>query len=243
MKRLITGLLLVVFAGALLGGCSETVLTRGQAANVKTVGVISAIGNELTVRDIVAQDPAGSQGSLAAFGLDHYAIEQVNRLLADRYSLIPIAYQPDDFYQSEKERAVQSFLIGGVPVGQIISHRTQIPTGTTADTGLGADIYVVLLPGKAALEDVEKPLYGASLVRLAGGPNLGIVYRIIVVDGHTLQPIANVDAMADHAVDNSYWAESFAALSESQKQQIADTWKQRLDRSLKPALQKLNLLP
>ncbi|TXH37021.1 MAG: hypothetical protein E6Q98_08955 [Rhodospirillaceae bacterium] len=239
MKHLITGLLLVVFGGVLLGGCSETVLTRNQAADVKTVSVISAIGDELTVRDIVAQDPAGSQGSLAAYGLDRYAVDQADHLLADRYSLIPVTYEPSDFYQSEKERVIQSFLIGGVPVGQVIRQRTQ-PPGATA---LGADIYVVLLPGKAKLTDVDKPLYGASLIRLASGPNLGIVYRIVIVDGHTLQPIANVDTMADHTVDDSYWADSFAALSESQKQQIADTWKQRLDRTLKPALQKLNLIP
>jgi hypothetical protein len=243
MKRLFTGLLLVVFGGALLGGCSETVLTRNQAADVKTVSVISAIGDELTVRDIVAQDPTGSQGSLAAFGLDQYAVEQVGRLLADHYSLIPVTYEPSDFYQSEKERSIQSFLIGGVPIGQVIQRRTQLPTGAAADTHLGADIYVVLLPGKAKLTDVEKPLYGTSLIRLASGPNLGIVYRIIIIDGQTLLPIANVDTMADHRVDESYWADSFAALSESQKQQIADTWKQRLDRTLKPALQKLNLIP
>ena len=238
--RLMVGLFLALFGGVLLGGCSETVLTRNQAADVKTVGVISAIGDELTVRDIVAQDPAGSQGSLAAFGLDPYAVDQTGRLLADRYSLIPVTYDPSDFYQSEKERAIQSFLIGGVPIGQVIRHRTQLPTGTAA---LGADVYVVLLPGKAKLANVEQPLYGASLIRLASGPNLGIVYRILIVDGHTLQPIANVDTMADRTVDESYWADSFAALSESQKQQIADTWKQRLDRTLKPALQKLNLIP
>ena len=240
MKHLITGLLLVVFGGVLLGGCSETVLTRNQAADVKTVSVISAIGDELTVRDIVAQDPAGSQGSLAPFGLDQYAVDQTDNLLADHYNLIPVTYDPSDFYQSEKERAIQSFLVGGVPIGQVIRQRTQPSAGTAA---LGADIYLVLLPGKAKLTDVEKPLYGTSLIRLASGPNLGIVYRIVIVDGHTLQPIANVDTMADHAVDDSYWADSFTDLSESQKQQIADTWKQRLDRTLKPALQKLNLIP
>lgn len=242
MNRLIASLLLLLGGIALLG-CSETVLTRQQAAKVQTVGVISAIGDELTVRDIVAGAESGSQGSMAEFGLDQYVTEQVRVLLGARYNLIPVSYEPGDFYQTEQERAIQSYLIRGVPLGQVIRYRTQLPNGMAAGTDLGPDIYLVLLPAKAALRDVEKPLYGASLIRLANGPNLGIVYRIAVIDGHTLQPIANVDTMADHQVDASYWASSFAGLGQDQKARIAETWKQRLDRTLKPALQKLNLIP
>jgi hypothetical protein len=73
------------------------------------------------------------------------------------------------------------------------------------------------------------------------GYNLGVVYWIAVIDGHTLQFIGNVNTLSDHAIDPSLWAKNVASLTADQKQQLAAIWKKRIDLTLAPALTKLRL--
>jgi len=239
MKRVIVGLML------LLTACSETSLTRRETAEIKRIGVISAIGDELTIRNFAGRpaEQTADHGSIAELGLDPYVIAQVAAQLQGRYEIVPVTYQPAVFHQTAEEQSLHSTLIQGQPIGLVIRNQTQLPSGMDAGTGAGVDAYLVILTGRALLAASNQSLFGTSLVRLptASGDdyNLGVIYWIAVVDGHSLQPIGNVSTLSDHSVDRSLWAPTVAALSEAQKQQIAQVWKKRIDLTLEPALKKL----
>ncbi|HVJ42562.1 MAG TPA: hypothetical protein VM639_13750 [Dongiaceae bacterium] len=246
MKRLLCGLLLV-----LLSACSATTLTRQQTGEVHKIGIISAIGDELNIRSFMpdASRPDGllDRGSITDLALDAYVVEQATARLKDKYDIIPIAYQPGVFHQTETEQSLHANAVQGRSLGQVIRATTQLPTGMAAGTESSVDIYLVFLSGHAKLQNGDHSLYGTSLSRLPaadGAPsyNLGVVYWIAVIDGHTLQSIGNVNTLSDHAVDPALWADKVAALTADQKRQLAGIWQKRIDLTLAPALRKLNLL-
>lgn len=243
MKRIVVGLLLV-----LLAACSDTALTRQQTAGIKTIGVISAIGDQLTIKNIAGATAEGvpeDKGSIAELGLDQYVVDQIGAKLQDRYRVVPVAYNAAAFRQTPKEQELHASLVQGQPLGQVIRSMTELPAGMTAGTATGVDAYVVVLPSRALLKDGDHPLYGTNLVQLPGtsGPtyNLGVVYWIAVIDGHSLQPIGNVSTLSDRSVDASLWAPTVDALTAAQRQRIAEAWKKRIDLTLQQALQKLQL--
>lgn len=244
MKRIIIGLFLV-----LLAGCADTALTKQQTAEIKSIGVISAIGDELTIKNFAAATAEGApenRGSIAELGLDQYVVDQIGSKLQDRYRIVPVSYNPATFRQTPKEQSLHASIVQGRPLGQVIRSMTELPTGMTAGTATGVDAYIVVLPGRALLKAGDQSLYGTSLVQLPGtsGPtyNLGVVYWIAIIDGHTLQPIGNVSTLSDRSVDASLWAPTVDALTPAQRQQIAEVWKKRIDLTLQPTLQKLQLL-
>jgi hypothetical protein len=244
MKRLMIGLMLVVLAG-----CSETTLTRSQTQGIHKIGLISAIGDELSIRSFMpnggGQDGLLDTGSIADLGLDQYVIDQATAKLKDRYQIVPVDFQPAAFHQSQDEQALHAVVVQGRPLGQVIRSNTQLPAGMAAGAETGVDVYLVFLRGRAKLQQGDQSLYGTSLTEMPtpSGPgyNLGVVYWIAVIDGHTLQSLGNINTLSDHAVDPNLWAKQVVALTTEQKQQLAAIWKKRIDLTLAPALKRLQL--
>lgn len=243
MKRLMIGLMLV-----LLTACSETTLNHAQTGSIHKIGLISAIGDELSIRSFLS--PGGGDGlldmgSIEDLGLDQYVIDQATDQLQKRYDVVPVNFQPGSFHQTEEEQSLHADRIHGRFLGQVIRANTQLPSGLAAGTDASVDIYLVFLRGHAKLQGVDQSLYGTTLAEMPtpSGPgyNLGVVYWIAVIDGHTLQLLGNVNTLSDHAVDPSLWATHISSLTADQKQQLAAIWKKRIDLTLPPALKKLRL--
>lgn len=246
MTRLVIGLMLIF-----LSACSENTLTRQQTTEAHRIAIISAIGDELNIRSFM---PGGSRtdglidrGSVAEMALDAYVIDQTAAKLKDRYQIVPLAYQPANFHQTDQEQSLHAGAVQGHPIGQVIRATTQLPSGMAAGTDTGVDLYLVFLAGRAKLQSGDHSLGGTSLSALPADDgrrsyNLGVVYWISIVDGHTLRPIGNVSTLSDHAIDASLWADNVAALTPDQKHQLAAIWQKRIDLTLAPALKKLNLL-
>jgi len=246
-----TRLTIILFlAVACLGlGACETSLTHQQASDIHKIGVISAIGDELNIRSFMP-NAGGKDGLLDAvsvtdMALDTYVIDQVTAILKGHYEIVPVAYQPATFHQTAEERDLHAAAIQGRILGQVIRANTQLPDGMTAGTDSGVDIYLVFLSGGAKLRDGDHALSGTSLTEMPteSGPayNLGVVYWISVIDGHTLQSLGTVTTLSDHAVESSLWATSGTSLTAAQKDQLAAVWKKRIDLTLEPALKKLRL--
>jgi hypothetical protein len=245
MKRLMIGLVLV-----LLAGCSGTSLTQQQANGVHRIAVVSAVGNFLNIRSFMTSGtgPDGliDRGPVADMALDAYVVDLATAQLKSRYEVVPVAYQPGIFVQTDKERSLHANAVQGRPLGQVIRATTQLPSGMTAGTATGVDLYLVILPGDARLQTGDKTLNGTSLSELPtndGGRsyNLGIVYWIAAIDGHSLQPVGFVSTLSDHGIDAGLWASRVAALTPDQKLQLAKIWQKRIDLTLAPALKQLNL--
>jgi hypothetical protein len=245
MKRLMIGLVLVF-----LCGCSGTSLTQQQASGVHRIAIISAIGDSLNIRTFMSKDtgPDGliDHGPITDMALDAYVVDQATAKLKSRYEIVPVAYQPGVFVQTDKERSLHANVVQGHALGQVIRATTQLPTGMLAGTDSGVDLYLVLLPGDARLQSDDRVLNGTSLCELPtsdGGHsyNLGVVYWIAAIDGHSLQPVGFASTLSDHTVDPSLWASRVAALTADQKQQLARIWQKRIDLTLGAALKTLNL--
>jgi hypothetical protein len=245
MKRVMIGLMMV-----LLSACSETTLSHQQAGTIHRIGLISAIGDELSVRSfLTATGPADGlldMKSIEDLALDQYVVDQATELLKERYDVVPVTYQPGSFHQTEEEQSIHADSVRGRFLGQIIRANTELPAGMAAGTDAGVDVYLVFLSGHAKLKDGGHSLYGTTLTEMPtpSGPgyNLGVVYWIAVIDGHTLQMIGNINTMSDHSIDPSLWATQVSKLTTDQKQQLAAIWKKRIDLTLPPALTKLQLV-
>jgi hypothetical protein len=244
MKIWIVGMMLV-----LLGACSETTLTRDQTHSIHKIGLISAIGDQLSIRSFMpnggGKDGLLDQAAIDDLALDQYVIDQATAKLSGHYDIVPVSYQPGAFHQTEEEQSIHASSVSGRALGQVIRSATQLPNGMTAGTDASVDVYLVFLSGRAKLQQGDQSLYGTSLTEMPtqSGPgyNLGVVYWIAVIDGHTLQSLGNVNTLSDHAVDRSLWARNVVALTVDQKQQLAAIWKKRIDLTLAPALKKLRL--
>lgn len=245
MKRLMIGLVLV-----LLTGCSSTSLTHQQADGVHRVAVISAVGNFLNIRSFMSSGtgPDGliDRGPIADMALDAYVIDQATAKLKSRYEVVPAAYQPGVFIQTDEERSLHANAVQGRSLGQVIRATTQLPTGMTAGTETGVDLYLVILPGNAKLQSGDRTVSGTSLSELptadgGRGYNLGVVYWIAAIDGHTLQPVGFSSTLSDHSVGPDLWTSRVAALTADQKQQLTQIWQKRIDLTLGQALKALNL--
>lgn len=245
MKIWIVGMMLV-----LLSACSETTLTRDQTQSIHKIGLISAIGDELSIRSFMpnggGNDGLLDKAAIDELALDQYVTDQATAKLNGHYQVVPVTYQPGAFHQTAEEQSIHADSVNGRTLGQVIRSSTQLPTGMTAGTDASVDIYLVFLSGRAKLQQGDHSLYGTSLTEMptADGPgyNLGVVYWIAVIDGHTLQSLGNVNTLSDHAVDPSLWARNVVGLTIDQKQQIATIWKKRIDLTLAPALKKLRLV-
>jgi hypothetical protein len=245
MKRLMIGLMLV-----LLTGCSSSSLSHQQANGVHRVAVISAVGNVLNIRSFMnaGTGPDGliDRGPITDMALDAYVVDQVTAKLKSHYEIVPVAYQPGIFIQTDKERSLHANAVQGRPLGQVIRATSQLPNGMMAGTETGVDLYLVVLPGDAKLQNGDRTVSGTSLSELPADDvghsyNLGVVYWIAAIDGHTLQPVGFASTLSDHRVDTSLWASRVAALTADQKQQLAKIWQRRIDLTLAPALKELNL--
>jgi hypothetical protein len=186
------------------------------------------------------------RGPIADMALDAYVVDQATAKLKSRYEVVPVAYQPGVFSQTDKERSLHANAVQGRPLGQVIRATTQLPAGMTAGTETGVDLYLVILPGDAKLQSGDRIVSGTSLSELPtddGGRsyNLGVVYWIAAIDGHTLQPVGFASTLSDHRIDPSLWASRVAALTADQRQQLTKIWQKRIDLTLAPALKQLNL--
>lgn len=244
MKRLMIGLLLL-----LVSACSETTLTHQQASGIHKIGLISAVGDQLSIRSFLP-NAGGRDGLLDIaqideLALDQYVIDQATAALKDHHEIVSVTYQPSSFHQTDDEASLHANVVQGRPLGQVIRANTQLPDGRVAGTDSGVDAYLVFLRGHAELREGDHALYGTSLTAMPtpSGPgyNLGVIYWIALIDGHTLQTIGNINTLSDHAVDASLWAPTVRDLTGDQKQQLAAIWKKRIDLTLAPALERLHL--
>ena len=170
MKRVMIGLAML-----LLTACSETTLNHEQAGAIHRIGLISAIGDELSIRSFLAAtgsaDGLLDMASIEGLGLDQYVLDQATALLKKRYDVVPVTYQPDSFHQTEEEQSIHADSVRGRFLGQVIRANTSLPAGMAAGTDSSVDIYLVFLCGHAKLKDGDHSLYGTTLTEMPTSPD------------------------------------------------------------------------
>lgn len=161
----------------------ETRATRLQA--IRTVGVISAIGDEMSVTSagLTPLNNPGQSVSVPSWRLDELVVQQATTLLNGRFRVQPVSY-PRDVFAAIRESAVAPVnLVRGDPFKALV--RTDV-----APKGL--DAYVVITRAKSKLgsgRNVEGVGFAEYRTLLASYRLIHALYEVRVIDGKTFDVI------------------------------------------------------
>ena len=210
-----------------------------QVSAIKTIGIISAIGNQVEIKNVVALRPMEVYWRLPGNGqVDDLVVKRLGDLLAPRFEIRPVTYARAKFFDAWRGPALNELV------------RTEV-------TPQGLDAYVVVTPTVRMLGVSGVLLTGIGLLETGSGifgyeDQLYTLYKITVIDGRQLAILGSqgatlgndsiVIAGPHRDVDHALWAESAAEMSDAHRAQLDTEIKDLVDRSLPLTLHALGLV-
>ena len=153
MKKFLIAVGLLLSLTACASGSYTAPATPQQAASIKTIGIISIVGDHMTYMNMgwMQHTGEGTQGDTKNWGLDQFAFEQLTAKLSPRYKTVPI-----EITRSEKGVSADS-------VGEAL--RATLKPGQPP-----VDAYLVLYPKYSGdfISDTELSLFGLGVYRRKG---------------------------------------------------------------------------
>jgi hypothetical protein len=179
----------VSFAAAVLAvnlcACAsfETRETKLQA--VKTVGIISAVGDEMSFvqAGLTGPNTPTQSVSIRSWGLDDLIVRQATTALSGRFQVQPVSYQRSTFAAIKDSPVAPVNLVRGDPFKQLVQ---------TEVSPQGLDAYIVITKAKSnfsgsrKVEGIGFITYGTML---ASYNQIYALYEIRVFDGKTFDTI------------------------------------------------------
>ena len=186
----------VVLLAVSLSACAmfETRETKLQA--VKTVGIISAVGDEMNFARIGLTGPNNANRSfpIGPWGLDDLIVQQATAALTGRFQVQPLSYQRTAFAAIKDSPAAPVNLVRGDPFKKLL--KTEV-------TPKGLDAYIVIIKAKSNFGGGARKVEGIGFVSygtlLASYSEIHVLYEIRVYDGKTFDVI---EKMAAPPLDN-----------------------------------------
>jgi hypothetical protein len=189
MPMLGAALLLAVGACATVGAPMAQAPTS-QAPNAqafKTVGVISAIGDELTLTKagLTGLDSGNTSFPIEPWGIDDLIVGRTRALLSKRFQVQPVTYRRAVFAAREPASPITVInLLRDDPIKELV--RTE-----AAPQGL--DAYVVITKATTEYGNRGRTIAGVGIVKhdaaLGSYAQLHALYVIRVIDGHDFKVI------------------------------------------------------
>jgi hypothetical protein len=234
-------------------GCSACTATIGTEApkprEVKTVGVISAVGDTLMLtRAGLTGLGNGEQRvySIESWGIDDLIVRRAGSLLSGRFQVKPVTYKRAAFAALERNNPV-------VMVNLLRKDRIKDLVRTEA-APQGLDVYVVITKGTSLYGSGGRYVGGIGIIShsalLKSYNQLHALYVVTVVDGHALgvlekrpaAPLDNTEIVRlggpSRMVDDAFLPTATeAAENEKLKAGVTDL----IERSLTPTLESLRL--
>ena len=161
----------------------ETRATRLQA--ISTVGVISAIGDEISVRrtGLVPLNKLDQSVPVGSWKLDDLIVQQATTLLNGRFRVQPVSYSRAAFATTKDSAVAPVNLVRGDPFKALVR------TGVSPQ---GLDAYVVITRAKSKLGsggNVEGFGFAEYRTLLASYGVVHALYEVRVIDGKTFDVI------------------------------------------------------
>ncbi|MDI3565182.1 hypothetical protein [Bradyrhizobium sp. Arg816] len=183
-RRVILGLACAI-ASVVLGAAAafETRATKLQA--IKTVGVVSAIGEEmsLTQAGLTALGNTGQSVSISAWGLDELIVQQTTKLLSGRFRVQAVSYRRAAFAAIRDSAVAPVNLLRSDPFKELV--RSDV-----APQGL--DAYIVITRARSKLGN-GRNVEGIGLAQyrtlLADYGLIHALYEVRVIDGKSFDVI------------------------------------------------------
>ena len=185
MRRRIVLCLAIAITSAVLGAAAafETRATKLQA--IKTVGIISAIGEEmsLTQAGLTGIGNTGQSASISTWGLDELIVQQVTKLLSGRFRVQPVSYRRAAFAAIRDSAVAPVNLLRSDPFKELV--RSDV-----APQGL--DAYIVITRARSKLGN-GRNVEGVGLAQyrtlLADYGLIHALYEVRVIDGKSFDVI------------------------------------------------------
>lgn len=183
-SKVILGLACAI-ACVVLGAAAafETRATRLQA--IKTVGIVSAIGEEmsLTQAGLIGLGNTGQSVSISAWSLDELIVQQATRLLSGRFRVQPVSYRRAAFAAIRDSAVAPVNLLRSDPFKELV--RSDV-----APQGL--DAYIVITRAKSKLGN-GRLVEGVGLAQyrtlLADYGLIHALYEVRVIEGKSFDVI------------------------------------------------------
>ncbi|TQF32750.1 hypothetical protein [Bradyrhizobium sp. UNPA324] len=161
----------------------ETRASRLQA--IKTVGIISAIGEEMSLAraGLTGLGNAAQSASISAWGLDELIVQQATKLLSGRYRVLPVTYRRAAFAAIRDSAVAPVNLLRSDPFKELV--RSDV-----APQGL--DAYIVITPARSKLgngRNVEGVGLAEYRTLLADYGLIHALYEVRVIDGKSFDVI------------------------------------------------------
>ncbi|MEY9753889.1 hypothetical protein [Bradyrhizobium yuanmingense] len=161
----------------------ETRASRLQA--IKTVGIISAIGEEisLTRAGLTGLDNAAQTASIGAWGLDELIVQQATKLLSGRFHVQPVSYRRAAFAAIRDSAVAPVNLLRSDPFKELV--RSDV-------TPQGLDAYIVITRARSKLgngRNVEGVGFAEYRTLLADYGLIHALYEVRIIEGKSFDVI------------------------------------------------------
>ena len=158
--------------------------------SVKTIGIVSAIGDQFTLAKagLTGLDNSSRSVSIASWGLDDLIVQRVADALSNRFKVQPVTYPRATFATVQESVITAVNLVRSDPFKKLV--QTEI-------SPQGLDAYIVITKAKSNFGGNRK-VEGVGLITystvLESFSVLHALYEIRVVDGRTFDVIEKLAA-------------------------------------------------
>jgi hypothetical protein len=174
-----------------VGACAmlETRETKLQA--VKTIGIISAVGDEITFAKggLTGLDNRSQSFPIGSWGLDDLIVQQVMAALNGRFQVQPVSYQRAAFAAVKDSPVAPVNLIRSDPFKKLVQ---------TDVSPQGLDAYIVITKAKSNFGGGARKVEGIGFVTygtmMESYNQVHALYEIRVLDGKTFDVIEKMAA-------------------------------------------------
>lgn len=177
------------------GAIFETRDAKLQA--VKTVGIISAVGDQFTFArgGLTARDHDGRSLPIPSWGLDDLIVQQATAALSGRFQVQRVTYDRAAFAAIKESPIKPVAVVSGDPFKKLVE---------SAVSPQGLDAYVVITRAKADFGGGVRKIEGVGVITYATVMEsysfVYALYEIRVIDGKTFDVI---EKMAAGPLDNA----------------------------------------
>jgi hypothetical protein len=166
--------------------------TRDQKLrSVKTIGIVSAIGDQFTLAKagLTGLGSSARSVSIASWGLDDLIAQQVADALSARFQVQPVTYPRATFAAIQESVIAAVDLVRGDPFKKLVQ---------TEVAPQGLDAYIVITKAKANFGGGNRKVEGVGLITystvLESFGLLHALYEVRVIDGKTFDVIEKLAA-------------------------------------------------
>ncbi|MCA1452557.1 hypothetical protein I6F35_04900 [Bradyrhizobium sp. BRP22] len=188
---------MVVVLAVSTGACATFETGETKLRAVKTVGIISAVGDQMTVAKggLTSLDNGSRHFPIDSWGLDDLIVQRATAALQGRFQVQPLTYNRAAFAAVKEPAVAGANLIQGDPFKKLV--RTEV-----APQGL--DAYIVITKARASIGGSGRKVEGVGLITystvMESYSQIYALYEIRIVDGKTFEA---VEKMAAPPLDNT----------------------------------------